>query len=378
MKSHRDYLSNLLIVIIISSAFLDGVFGDTFEVLQQAVLLVVLLLSTILTVDIFFSRIQYLQLEFWVFLLSIIYAISAIYYGYGFKYSVYLIFCMSACILSSENNFSSNFLSIVKIIIIFFIALIFIVGLFGFWGTPKNTIGGNIIALGILLLIFSSYDKDNFVFIASYFFILVSMCLFIDFRGGTIQLVIVFLGILIGSKFEFKINPLIVFISSISIAFSIVFILSDLEYFFYISGLGDTVIEISHRGLSSGRELIWPLAIELIFEAPLIGHGAGFLIRDIFTEETWSSHNLFIQVWLQVGLIGLGVLSMILYKIMIALYKNENNHIYIVSLFYWISLIVYNSFEVSFFQNSMPIAILQWLIVGILLNKQSGKVITNE
>lgn len=123
--------------------------------------------------------------------------------------------------------------------------------------------------------------------------------------------------------------------------------------------------DITGKELYSGREVLWKSAFELISRQPLFGYGAGAELKD-FTNTTLTTHNLFLQILLQVGFIGLISFISFLLFIWQSFWKNKNNKKVIISAGYLMGIIVYQGFEVTLVLSSVWFSFILWIIIGIM------------
>ncbi len=123
------------------------------------------------------------------------------------------------------------------------------------------------------------------------------------------------------------------------------------------------VRELSGGNLYSGRQIIWPLLIEAIKAQPLLGYGAA-ASPGLFLSTGLSSHNLYLQIALQVGLIGILFFMILIFSIWKCFWKGRNNQLVRLSAAFMIAILVHQLFEVSLTQNNLAIGLLQWMIIG--------------
>ena len=127
------------------------------------------------------------------------------------------------------------------------------------------------------------------------------------------------------------------------------------------------MIQYTGKSILSGREDLWTLLLHLIQQKPFFGYGSGALPRH-FLNTTLSAHNLYLQVALQVGLIGLATLLIFLYCIWRTFLRNNQDRRVALAASFFISILVYQLFEVTLTQNNFGITILQWFIIGLGLS----------
>lgn len=120
--------------------------------------------------------------------------------------------------------------------------------------------------------------------------------------------------------------------------------------------------------LFSGRERIWEQLLLAIMERPIIGYGASATPNDLINISL-SSHNLYIQTAIQVGVVGVCVLFILLSSIWNLMYRGKESIYTKLSASYFIGIIVYQSAEVSLTQNNLAVGIIMWLIIGIGISK---------
>jgi O-antigen ligase len=124
------------------------------------------------------------------------------------------------------------------------------------------------------------------------------------------------------------------------------------------------MIKYTGKNILSGREHVWETLLFLIKQQPFFGYGSGALLRD-FIDTSLSAHNLYLQVSLQIGLIGLGLLVLILTLVwMMYLNGKGNPKVRLVASFF-IGTLTYQLFEVTLTQNNFGLAIIQWVIIGL-------------
>ncbi len=120
------------------------------------------------------------------------------------------------------------------------------------------------------------------------------------------------------------------------------------------------------ESLYEDRWLIWNLGIKAVQEKPILGYGAEGIIkaydkqyqqidRSLFGVVIGRSHNLFLDISLFSGLIGLGVFSFWFWKRSQKVIKKEN----------WILASLMGFFVFSFFQ---PIGVTHWFYLVLLIS----------
>lgn len=136
-------------------------------------------------------------------------------------------------------------------------------------------------------------------------------------------------------------------------------------------------LALTDKPIMTGRNTIWSQLLDLISIEPIFGHGSGVVPEDFLTTSL-SAHNLYLQVGLQVGVVG--VLLLVLFFFVI--WKNywKNNHDPRVKLIgsFFISIIIHQTFEVTLTQNQFSIGLIQWIIIALGLNHSLGNRKNNQ
>lgn len=137
------------------------------------------------------------------------------------------------------------------------------------------------------------------------------------------------------------------------------------------TGIGSFLDHISlsifGKSLFSGRSEIWAEVIHAVFNKPLFGYGVGVNASDV-SSLNFTSHNLYLQLFLEVGLIGFLIFFLFIFIIWKILNYRLDNFVSKWSACFMLGILVYESFELTLFQNNYSISMLQWLIITIGIN----------
>lgn len=131
--------------------------------------------------------------------------------------------------------------------------------------------------------------------------------------------------------------------------------------------LEELSIRYTGKSLMTGRNTIWAQLVDIVSLKPWLGYGSGTL-PEHFLPTSLSAHNLYIQVSLQVGIIGLFFLVLFFLIIWKMFWKKRFDRKVVLSAAFLISIIVHQSFEVTLTQNHYSIGLLQWLIIAFGLS----------
>lgn len=155
------------------------------------------------------------------------------------------------------------------------------------------------------------------------------------------------------------------------IIMSIIFIAYIYPSIDQLPGFGNwnrVIYELTGKSIFSGRNTIWRQSMEHILRRPFFGYGTGVQLSEITNVEV-STHNLYIQILLQNGIIGFGVFMFFITSIWQLFYKNREDAVVKFNACFFVGIIYQNMFEVTLLQNNMAIAIMQWFIISIGVSK---------
>lgn len=147
-----------------------------------------------------------------------------------------------------------------------------------------------------------------------------------------------------------------------------IFFYTNIENSPHLSSINEFLIETTNRSALSGRQILWPSIIASILENPLFGLGAGTLPSDIMTTDL-SSHNYYLQVALQTGIIGLAIAIWCVsraWRVLVGMGDQSAANALASSLL--AVFIVHNATEVIMFQNALRVAIPAWIVVFIAMS----------
>lgn len=119
------------------------------------------------------------------------------------------------------------------------------------------------------------------------------------------------------------------------------------------------------RTALSGRQDFWGPVVDAIVSGPLSGYGPTKLARDV-TGLQFSTHNAFLQVGLNFGLLGIAASIVILIMLARRAALAPVTSAGAILSTYIMAVIVHNSSENVLFQNNFPIAAMTWINMGLL------------
>lgn len=287
----------------------------------------------------------------------------------------HIIFFMLLYITSNikwEKNNILVFNIIVTIIYLFLLLYVFIrTGI-----VNTNTIGSYAYLLSFFPLLYYIGYRGKVSYIGIFIVIITSLGI-IYFTGTRSIFFAVFFSLLtfilwkyISSK---KLYFNMYFIIITSMIFIITFFYPQIRMLNNFEKYNSLSITYTGKSLLSGRHTLWEALIELIKMQPFLGYGSGILPNDLIDIDL-TSHNLYIQIALQVGVFGLVMLLMILFLIWRKYWLNANNPKVKLASCYFIGIFAYQVFEVTLTQNNFGAGVLQWLIIGIGLSYTTNSI----
>ncbi|SFD86662.1 O-antigen ligase [Lentibacillus persicus] len=155
------------------------------------------------------------------------------------------------------------------------------------------------------------------------------------------------------------------------LAFNLIFTLiyGSLSRVSFLEKFNEWSLNTFNKSLFSGRQNIWDKAIAHGADNPLFGHEIGILPKD-FIEGTHyvHSHNQYLQIFLESGLVGLASFIVLLFGIWTVLMKGLDLPIARWAACYFLGLLFYETVDMSLFHYQFSVGLLQWLIIGAALS----------
>lgn len=234
------------------------------------------------------------------------------------------------------------------------------VGVYG----HKNILGRYMV-IGFFTLIYQASRYKNILYkITNYIFAILAVYLIISSRSSTSVIYLIVLSAIycvIKNKNK-SINSIINITCISGVIFSIFTLLSAQPRLYRIF----SNISIGGRDLGlTGRNLIWTFSLEKIKSNPILGYGFDAVWdNEAIKAQFYSKHGFFIphahngylDITLQLGLIGLLFMIVILYKILIYRKKDANILATILAVF----LIFINFTEAAFVEDTTYIF---WILI---------------
>lgn len=356
-----------LVILALALLLLDSIFGDTLPLQIKFLMALVYVAPVVLMVNREMLASESRPIVISMLALCGLYFFSAMLTGSGFKHSVYILICVAwyyVGLLLARSEVGRLYLAVFSSV---FTLILFFLYIGGGVSAPKNTVGSGILYLTIFSVLLFYLDGRKRLHIIAYIILIGIFMISLDMRGGVAQIFLLLTGLLLSVRFQWLSKAYALwFWAFIVFLIMLVLFISYSNQFEFFGQVEALVSDQTGRSLHSGRQLIWPIALEEISNKPVLGNGAGFLINSLPGSETWSAHNAYLQVGMQVGLLGLSLLLYALYVTLKNMQVRANAEVSFVFMAIWLMIVVYNCLEVSLIQNAMPIVVVQWLILGLL------------
>lgn len=123
-----------------------------------------------------------------------------------------------------------------------------------------------------------------------------------------------------------------------------------------------------NKRIESGRNEVWTHVMGLIYEKPFLGWGGGVELSDL-SEWEFSVHNLYLQVLLQIGLVGLLGTVTFIFIVWYGLYYVASAPAGRVAISSFTGLLTLQFFEVSLFQNNLALSLPIVVLIGLALGR---------
>ncbi|AFT69992.1 O-antigen polymerase superfamily protein [Alloalcanivorax dieselolei B5] len=254
---------------------------------------------------------------------------------------------------------------ILKYILLFsFFAVLFCFALWGFGGSDGGFDNPNVVGLWASVMavsVLATRKVGVFFWIP---FLIASLLVFLSGSrtalGGMLSgmLLYFFWPALKSNRLLFWFTLFFIFFLSSIMILLISGVLGDL------SDANQVMREISGKNLLSGRDVAWPIVIDLIKEKPFLGWGGGVNLSDI-TDFHFSAHNYYLQTAMQTGLTGLLFLLFSICCVWNALWFYRDGSLTRTASALFVVVIMSQNFEVTLLQNNMALSYPMWMLLGL-------------
>ena len=161
-----------------------------------------------------------------------------------------------------------------------------------------------------------------------------------------------------------KYTSILLFFTVIIAVFGIVYLYPRIYLWSGYAELDAWSLEHFGKHILNTRDAIWMNTIDVVGGNWLFGLGTGLLNRDVMYYQG-SSHNQYIQLYLQNGIVGLMLLFALFYTLWKTLSKHMEDNTVRFCLACFLGIIIFNCFETTLLQNKLVSGIIQWHLISI-------------
>lgn len=239
-----------------------------------------------------------------------------------------------------------------------------ILSTFGF--NQKNFDYGAAYYASLLILLLLMREKNNFILIVSHVLLTVLISVYSNFRMMiVIEMFMVTAYFIISYNKPKPVVAILSFIGFLAVLLQAFYIYINIKRSPYLQSINQVMVDWTGRQITSGREVLWPGIVDKISSQPIFGLGGNIRPED-FMHTSFSAHNYYLQLTLQVGLIGLTLLIIGLFVIWNRFNSSgwKDTRVTLgASIF--LSFLLHNFSEVLMFQNAQIVALNAWILIGI-------------
>lgn len=304
----------------------------------------------------------------WLILLLLIYALSSLFganQDRGYVHTITL--ACTATVFLTFAIYGSAILSYkwvwFMVVVIVLIDLVTV----SLGSVNKNTEGGTLIYVISVACVAKLQRPDaNPWRIAALFFGAGSIiALIIDHRGLVVYSLVFLIAFISASRMPKRSYWIAGIASSSAAVFATIWLYLNIDRGSLARRFAEVILEFSGRRIDNGREDLWLYILRATQENPIFGLGAGILPRDILSTDL-SGHNYYLQVYLQVGILGLAILVAFLLSVWWILAKATTAAGRFGSAVF-LMFVVENGVETLMFQNSTVVSVPAWIAIGMAI-----------
>ena len=323
---------------------------------------ILILLTAYMTPKIIFDKKIY-NYSLLVFLYPILFSV---YYALAYKTlnEKYVYLILQTALIIVIFHAGLQFYQHKKIIGYYVFSMVFMLVFASLFLGKSSIVGKENIYASILLILFTyvlSSDVNKTIKILLFAFSLYGIFLS-DARSS---LVAFLFAVLLYVFYDFFIIfRKIIFFSVLFLSISWIFFI----VYLYDTGIGDKynlmIYELTGKQLYSGREKMWGDFASAIFDSPIFGYGFGVDYSKIADVE-YSTHNLYLAIMMQQGLLGLFLFVFLVYAIFIGNKKQDLKNKKPFAFIVIPVVFLQQNFELSLTQNNLSIMLIFWFLLGV-------------
>jgi len=233
-----------------------------------------------------------------------------------------------------------------------------------------NTTGGMLVFLNCINVVLHYLTQNNrknksTVFVYFTTILLMPLLLFTRARTSVLTILLIVAAFFFLSKCKLKRRTVIaLFWIIVFSSITVMYLYSNIDTYAGYSEWNAFSVQLFGKNIDSNRPWLWRESLRAMENYWILGVGTGTITSDVIYYEG-SFHNQFLQLFIQNGLIGLGIL----YSILFVLWRPMSNHLddrvvrFCVATF--IGIIAYNCFETTLLQNKMALGLMEWQLIAI-------------
>lgn len=135
--------------------------------------------------------------------------------------------------------------------------------------------------------------------------------------------------------------------------------------------LNSAIAGLSSKPLFSGRQQLWQKVLLALEGRFIFGVGPQYTFAEVF-ETTYSAHNGFLQLALQLGVAGLGVFVVFLFCLWLGFWKRRERPLARLGSAFFIGILIHECLEVTLLQNNLALGLIKWLALTAALTADWG------
>ncbi|WEN69651.1 O-antigen ligase family protein [Staphylococcus sp. NRL 16/872] len=278
--------------------------------------------------------------------------------------------CIGVYLYFSNSDWNEKVILMFYRISIIFVSLHFLIWVGKGFGRqfssiyPNSNILGPFMFIAIYFILMRIFTTKKRLIPYVFLFLALLLLLASDTRSVLLSMLIGLSIYLIWNKIiKYKAVSVITFILIMVIFGSIVFLYPKLPKWSQYGKLEAWMLEHTGKSIMSGRADIWGRLNNLIDIRPIFGFGPNTVATDVIGRNA-SSHNLYVNMALQIGYLGLLIFILILFVIFMRYVSKGHNQLVRLAVAAFIAILAHQLFEITLVQNQLSIGLIQWLVIA--------------
>lgn len=241
------------------------------------------------------------------------------------------------------------------------------------WTRAKNTVAAAGFILAILNYLAWTHRQRGTSYLNRHFiaFALAVTCLLLSGSRGAQAAFLVFFACSAIWRFVWPKEILLVMV--LVAAPTLIYIYLLLPGTAYGGSVAATVRDTTGANLYSGRQIIWPLILQAVSSSKSIWLGLGpsttasQVMSSYGVNQTWSAHNLYLQVFLQGGIAGCVALVFLLHVVWTSVRRMCHSvRSDRAACCFLLAMLVFEMSEVTLLQNNLSTGLALWFTLALI------------